>query len=222
MSRKSLLQVHRKLYKKFGKQYWWPADTPFEVCVGAILTQSTSWSNVEKAINNLKKEDVLSIQKLNIIETKKLANLIKPAGYFNSKARKLKEFTNHLSENHNSDLDRLFNQPIPKLREELLSIWGIGPETADSIILYAAGKPTFVVDAYTKRLFHRLGFTPEKIEYENLKKFSENNLPRDAKVYNEFHALIVRLGKEHCKKTKPHCIECPISNNCKSKTIRKT
>jgi endonuclease III related protein len=215
--KRGLLLIYNILFIRFGEQHWWPGDTPFEVCVGAILTQSTSWSNVEKAINNLKKEDMLSPEKLNDIETKKLAKLIRPAGYFNAKARKLKEFTNYLTKNHNNDLDRLFSQPIPKLREELLSIWGIGPETADSIILYAAEKPGFVVDAYTKRIFHRLGFTPEKIDYENLKKFSENNLPRDTQVYNEFHALIVRLGKEHCKKTKPQCGDCPIKKSCKQK-----
>jgi endonuclease-3 related protein len=215
MRGKPLLPIHKRLYNRFGKQYWWPGETPFEVCVGAILTQSTAWSNVEKAIDNLKKEDLLTPQKLNRVETKRLAQLIKPAGYYNAKTRKLKEFTTHLAENHNNDLDRLFSQPIPKLREELLSIWGIGPETADSIILYAAEKPTFVVDAYTKRVFHRLGFTKEDIHYEKLKEFSENNLPRDTQVYNEFHALIVRLGKEHCKKTKPLCAGCPLIKDCR-------
>lgn len=214
--KKKLETVYNKLLNKFGEQHWWPAETPFEVCVGAILTQSTSWSNVEKAINNLKKEGLLSPHKLNKIETRKLAKLIKPAGYFNSKARKIKEFTNHLEKKHKNNLDKLFNQPVDKLREELLSIWGIGPETADSIILYSANKPTFVVDAYTKRIFHRLGFTEEDVGYDELKEFFEENLPRDTQLYNEFHALIVRLGKEHCKKTNPVCRNCPLIKECKS------
>ena len=217
--KKNLKPAYNKLFRRFGEQHWWPGETPFEVCIGAILTQSTSWSNVEKAIDNLKNENLLSPEKLNSIETNKLAKHIKSAGYFNAKARKLKEFTGHLSK-YDYDLDEFFSKPTPELREELLSIWGIGPETADSIILYAAEKPSFVVDAYTKRIFHRLGYTPENASYDDLKDFSEKNLPRDTQVYNEFHALIVRLGKEHCKKTKTNCKECPLLRECKKNNIR--
>jgi len=211
-----LLSVYTALYQRFGEQHWWPAETPFEVCVGAILTQSTSWGNVEKAIDNLKREELLTSKAMDEVCAKDLAVLIRPAGYFNSKARKLKALTTHLSASYGDDLDFLFKKPIDELREELLSVWGIGPETADSIILYAAEKPSFVVDAYTKRVFFRLGLVKEDIEYEPLKRFCEKNLPKDPVLYNEFHALIVRLGKDCCRKSKPLCKECPLSSGCKA------
>lgn len=216
--RKELYRTYEILLERFGGQDWWPANTPFEVVAGAILTQATSWKNVEKAIENLKKEGILTPQGLYTADEKRLAELIRPAGYYNAKARKVKEFMNHLYRHHGGDLDALFSLPAEELRKELLSIWGIGPETADSIVLYAAGKPSFVVDAYTKRVFHRLGYVKEDIGYDDLKSFSEKNVPRDAKVYNEFHALIVRLGKEHCRKTKPLCGECPLHKRCQRKT----
>ena len=217
-----LIEIHDILFEKFGPQHWWPAETPFEVVVGAILTQSTAWKNVEKAIANLKKEGSLSPEGLRRIEEKKLSRLIRPAGYYNAKTRKLKEFIKHLYKNHGGDLEPMLNTPPAGLRRELLSIWGIGPETADSIILYAAEKPVFVVDAYTKRIFSRLCYVDGKIGYEGLKEFSEKNLPRDVKVYNEFHALLVRLGKDYCRKTKPLCNECPLEKRCKkTKTSKK-
>ena len=216
-----LLKTHNILLKRFGEQHWWPADTPFEVVIGAILTQSTSWKNVEKAIDNLKNIDALNAEHLHKIDVDELATLIKSAGYYNAKARKLKEFINHLYRNYDGDLACMFESDGRKLRKELLSIWGIGPETADSVVLYAAQKPEFVVDAYTKRIFSRLGYVKENIDYAGLKKFSEQNLPRDVKIYNEFHALLVRLGKEHCKKTKPLCAKCPLEKKCKGKKKKK-
>lgn len=215
----NLLDIHDALLEKFGPQDWWPGDTPFEVVIGAILTQSTSWTNVEKAICNLKKKGLLCPYGLHRIDALELALHIKSAGYYNAKARKLKEFIKHLYANHEGDLDRMFGQDGKSLRIELLSVWGIGPETADSIVLYAAEKPEFVVDAYTKRIFSRLGYVKEDISYEGLKEFSEQNLPRKVKIYNEFHALLVRLGKEHCKKTKPLCSGCPLEKRCRKKNV---
>jgi endonuclease-3 related protein len=217
-----LLSIHDTLLERFGPQDWWPADTPFEVVIGAILTQSTSWTNVEKALGNLKKKGFLCPDGLHRIDAAELAVHIKSAGYYNAKARKLKEFMNHLYAKHAGDLDPLFKQDARTLRIELLSIWGIGPETADSIVLYAAEKPEFVVDAYTKRIFSRLGCVKGDISYDGLKEFSEQSLPRNVKIYNEFHALLVRLGKEHCKKTKPICVGCPLEERCRKKNIKKT
>ena len=215
-----LLGTYDILLKRFGEQNWWPADSEFEVVIGAILTQSTSWKNVEKAIRNLKKKDVLNPEALYKIDVKNLSGLIRPAGYHNAKARKLKEFINYLHKNYEGNLSLMFQVPAENLRNELLSIWGIGPETADSIMLYAAGKPVFVVDAYTKRIFSRHGFVDGDIDYYGLKDFSEKNLPKDARVLNEFHALLVRLGKEHCRKTKPVCIGCPLEKQCKNKKTK--
>jgi len=217
----NLLSVHDTLLERFGPQNWWPADTPFEVVIGAILTQSTSWTNVEKAIGNLKKKKILSPDGLHRIDTAELALHIKSAGYYNAKAKKLKEFINHMYAKHGGDLDRMFEQDGRALRIELLSIWGIGPETADSIVLYAAEKPEFVVDAYTKRIFSRLGYVNEDVSYQGLKEFSERNLPKDVKVFNEFHALLVRLGKEHCKKSKQICSGCPLEEKCLKKSVKK-
>ena len=210
--KKDLLDIHDRLLEHFGPQQWWPAETEFEVIVGAILTQNANWKNVEKAIANLRENDLLSLEGIHSVNEEKLKGLIRPAGYYNSKARKLREFTNFLFENY-KDLDEFLALPQEELREQLLSVWGIGPETADSIVLYAAGKPSFVVDAYTKRIFSRMGLVEEGIEYDKLKYFFENNLPEDVGLYREFHALIVELGKNYCK-TKPLCGECPLVSLC--------
>ncbi|MBN2252021.1 MAG: endonuclease III domain-containing protein [Candidatus Altiarchaeota archaeon] len=212
-----LKDVYDMLFERFGEQHWWPAETCFEVIIGAILTQSTSWRNVEKAMDNLKKEGLMSPKKLHKTSGKELAVLIKPAGYYNAKAKKIGEFSDHLFGRFDGNLEAMLDRPIEILRPELLSIWGIGPETADSILLYAAGKPVFVVDAYTKRIFARMGLTKEGIGYEELRKFSEDNLPKNAQVFNEFHALLVRLGKEYCKKSAPLCAKCPLKTRCKEK-----
>lgn len=210
MKKKRLNAVFDKLFKAFGPQYWWPADSPFEVIVGAILTQNTNWVNVEKAIKSLKKAGCLSGKKLHRLSAGKIAPLIKPAGYFNVKAKRLKNFTDFLFTRYHGDLKKMFSQDIGKLRRELLSVNGVGKETADSIILYAAQMPVFVVDAYTKRIFSRHNFFRESFGYDEVQKFFMENLPLNVKMFNEFHALIVRLGKDYCAKRKPKCSSCPL------------
>jgi len=206
----ALTNIYSILYRHFGPRHWWPADTKFEVIIGAILTQNTAWVNVERAIENLKKEHLLSPKKLYNLDNKKLAELIRPSGYYNIKAKRVKAFLKFLFEYHNGSLKKLFANNLPDLRDQLLTVNGIGPETADSIILYAAGKPTFVVDAYTKRIFSRQGLISVSATYEETKKFFADNLPRSAKLFNEYHVLIVELGKNICK-TKPECDVCPIN-----------
>jgi len=202
--------IYGTLSKKFGPRHWWPADTKFEVIIGAILTQNTAWINVERAIKNLKKAHLLTPGKMYALDIKKLAGLIRPSGYYNIKSKRIKSFLNFLFKNYNGSLKKLFANNPAVLRNQLLSINGIGPETADSIILYAAGKPAFVVDAYTKRIFSRQGKISAAAGYEEIQKFFTDNLPRSAKLFNEYHALIVELGKNICK-TKPMCDICPIN-----------
>ena len=209
---KTLKEIYDKLLTRFGPQHWWPGETPFEVIIGAILTQNTNWSNVEKAIHNLKDAGLLSPEGLHKCALPRLATLIKPSGYFNVKAKRLKNFIDWLFESYEGDLTRLFVLETSILRAELLTVKGIGPETADSIVLYAAGKPTFVCDAYTYRIMLRHRFIPEETGYDELKALFEDTLPRDAKLFNEYHALLVRLGKTYCKKTKPLCPECPLED----------
>ena len=210
--KKDLLSIHDLLLKRFGPQKWWPADTEFEVIVGAILTQNSNWKNVERAIANLRENNLLEPEGIHSVKEERLKALIRPAGYYNIKAKKLKEFINFLFDNY-KNLDELLALPQDELREQLLSIWGIGPETADSIVLYAAEKPSFVVDAYTRRIFSRLGLVDDGIDYDDLKKFFENNLPEDVGLYREFHALVVELAKDCCR-TKPLCGECPLISLC--------
>ncbi len=205
-----LLDIFKRLLNTFGPQYWWPGDTAFEIIVGAILTQNTSWKNVEKAIKNLKELELLIPEKLALIEEKKLALIIKPAGFFNVKAKRLKNFISYLEKN-NFDFEKIKGKE--DLRSELLKINGIGKETTDSILLYAFNKPYFVVDAYTKKIFDRLGILEEKASYDCFQKLFHEHLPRDVQLYNEYHALIVRLGKENCRK-KPFCDSCPIKESC--------
>lgn len=207
-----LQQIYQTLHNHFGSQHWWPADSSFEVIIGAILTQQTSWNNVEKAIDNLKKENLLDPKKLRDIKDEELEKLIQPSGYYKQKTKKLKNFINFLWEKYNGKLEKLFDRPVHKLREELLSVNGIGKETADSIILYAANKPIFVIDAYTVRIVNRLGITQEK-DYDKLQELFQENLPENVQLFNEFHALLVHLGKNYCKK-KPRCDECPLNSRC--------
>ncbi len=207
-----LIDIFKRLYEYFGPQNWWPGDTRFEVCIGAILTQNTSWKNVAKAIENLKAKGVLSIKKLYHIDISYLAQLIRPAGYFNIKARRLKNFVSVIFEDFSSDLDRLFSLELDEAREILLSIQGIGPETADSILLYAGGYPTFVVDAYTKRVLIRHNIIDEDASYEDIRYIFMNYLPLDTELFNEYHALFVSLGKNFCKKKNPACDNCPLKN----------
>lgn len=209
----NLLDIYNRLKSHFGKQHWWPADTPFEVIVGAILTQNTSWKNVERAIENLKDEGVLSPEGIYRISEKKLQTLLKPSGFFKIKAKRLKNFINFLFGKYEGNLNHFLSLEPSLLRSELLGIKGIGKETADSIILYAADKPTFVVDAYTRRVFERLGMIEKDATYDEIKQLFEEHLPRDTEIYNEFHALIVELAKDTCKK-RPVCEKCPLKDDC--------
>ena len=205
-----LFQIYRKLYKEFGPQHWWPAQTKFEVIVGAILTQNTNWGNVEKAIRQLKAAEVLSEHALRDIPTSKLAALIKPAGYFNVKARRLKNFMRFFFDEYQGDLKAMGRENLPHLRHKLLKVNGIGPETADSILLYALDKPIFVVDAYTKRFLHRHNLVDRKVDYHQVQKVFMDHFDHDVTMFNEYHALIVALGKNYCKPT-PSCEQCPLN-----------
>jgi len=211
---KKLLNIYRRLLAHYGPQHWWPAEEPFEVIVGAILTQSAAWGNVEKAITNLREAGALSPKALRQLSTPKLAKLVHPCGYYNAKALKLKSFAYWLGNHHRDELERLFASDVGELRQQLLSIQGIGQETADSIILYAAGKPSFVVDAYTRRIISRIGLAPAKNSYADYQALFMENLPPDAKLFNEYHALLVYLGKKVCR-PKPLCSQCCLSELCK-------
>jgi endonuclease-3 related protein len=207
----TLVDIYTALLDHFGPQQWWPGETPFEVMVGAVLTQNTNWTNVSRAIANLQEENLLSLAALANLPEAVLAEKIRPSGYYNLKARRLKNLLALISrEEPAGDLDRFFSRETLILREKLLSVKGIGPETADSILLYAAQKPVFVVDAYTYRMLTRHGLIGEETDYAEMQDLFMGNLPADVKLYNEFHALIVRLGKEYCKKTRPRCRECPL------------
>lgn len=207
----SLMEMYRRLYKRFGPQHWWPGETPFEVIVGAILTQNTNWTNVEKAIANLKNAGALSPKDLHALALEDLAELIRPAGYYNIKARRLTNFIAWLFEAYGGDLDAASPQRPDTLREQLLAINGIGPETADSILLYAFNKPVFVVDAYTCRILGRHRLLDGPADYESVREMMESGVPRDTALYNEYHALLVRLGKEFCK-PRPRCQGCPLED----------
>ncbi len=205
-----LEKVFDRLLESYGPQHWWPAETPFEVIVGAVLTQNTNWTNVEKAIANLKREDLLSPEQLNDIEETRLAELIRPSGYFNIKAGRLKSFISFLFENFEGDLRRMFALELSQLRHKLLEVKGIGPETADSILLYAGNYPVFVVDAYTKRIFSRIGLIQTEHTYHQVQGFFMERLESDRQLFNEYHALIVRHAKDYCR-TKPLCDGCPLA-----------
>jgi endonuclease-3 related protein len=207
--RKLLMDCYAALLARFGPRNWWPADSPFEVCVGAILTQNTAWKNVAKAINNLKQASALDPLVVHDMPIEKLAHLIRPAGYYNVKAVRLRNFISLIVEKHRGDLSSLFSVPLESLREELLSINGIGKETADSIILYAAGKPIFVVDAYTKRVLERHKIIAEKADYDSIQRLFHAHLPRDVALFNDFHAQIVAVGHNYCKR-QPVCEICPL------------
>jgi len=206
----SLLNIYKLLYKNFGPRHWWPGETKLEIIIGAILTQNTAWGNVEKAISNLKKADLLKVKKLSQLPRKRLSMLIKPAGYYNIKSQRVKNFLNFLNTSYNASIDKMFGTKTSRLRQELLDIKGIGPETADSILLYAGQRPVFVVDAYTKRVFSRHSYIQEESSYEEVQGFFVKNLPKDVRLFNEYHALIVELGKNLCKSKKPLCSKCPI------------
>lgn len=229
--------IYNILLKSLGPQNWWPTTLEgqlhptyhgkrpltekqlFEICIGAILTQNTAWKNVEKAITNLNKSNLIDVNKINSVNEKRLASLIKSSGYYNQKAKKLKHFSNFLIKNYGSNLETFLSKDITPLREELLSIKGIGPETADSIILYASEKPIFVIDAYTKRIFSRLGFCKPAVSYDELQNLFHKNLQKNHNMFNEYHALLVELGKNYCRK-KPLCSKCPLTKLCKNNNFK--
>jgi endonuclease-3 related protein len=206
-----LMQMYDLLLASYGKQGWWPGSGRFETIVGAILTQNTNWANVDKALNKLKAANALDADKLYRMDQDCLAELIRPAGYYNIKAGRLKNFLGWLYDNYDGDLERLAGMSVYSLREELLSVKGIGRETADSILLYAFDKPVFVVDTYTARVVIRHGLIEQEAGYEQLRDLFESNLPQDTKLFNEFHALIVQAGKKYCK-PKPKCHGCPLES----------
>ena len=205
-----VFEIYEILFNHFGPQEWWPGDTPFEVMVGAVLTQNTNWVNVSKAIDNLKKGDLLSFEKMHNMPMELLAEKIKPAGYFNLKAARLKNLLNFIGDEYNGSVEDMFDEDTLTLRENILTVKGIGPETADSILLYAGNKPVFVVDTYTHRIFARHNIIAEEEGYYEIQEYFTLSLPEDAALFNEYHALIVRLGKEFCKKSKPLCNDCPL------------
>jgi len=208
--RPELELYYRTLYSAMGPQGWWPARTPFEVIVGAILTQNTAWTNVERAITNLRRQRLLTPASLERVERRRLERLIRSSGYFRQKARKLKEFVRFLRREFGGSLARMFRTPTAELRERLLAVHGIGRETADSILLYAGGHGVFVVDAYTQRILARHGLAGERAGYEEVRALFEASLPRDPATYNEFHGLIVNVGKNWCRTREPRCHECPL------------
>jgi len=209
----ALLDMYHLLVARYGPQHWWPAQNPFEVMVGAILTQSAAWRNVEKAITNLKTAKALSPKELRRLSLTEVATFIHPCGYYNAKALKLKSLADWLGKYYTDDLNNLFSCNIAHLRQQFLSIYGVGQETADSIILYAARKPIFVIDAYTRRIINRVGLAPDNNSYVAYQNLFMNNLPTDAGLFNEYHALLVCLGKDACRKS-PRCYQCCLSRIC--------
>jgi len=203
--------LYRRIYSYFGPQHWWPADSAFEVMVGAILTQNTNWSNVEKAIGNLKQHKLLRPAKLYSLPKQRLASLIKPAGYYNIKAKRLKNFLDFFIRQYKGSPKKMSGADTLTLRKQLLSVNGVGQETADSILLYALNKPIFVIDAYTKRILFRHGLIKGAAAYEEIQDLFMRNMNPDAQLFNEYHALLVRLGKEFCLKNKPRCGICPLN-----------
>lgn len=209
-----LLTIYRLLFDHYGTQGWWPADGPFEVMVGAVLTQSAAWTNVEKAIANLKTANAMSPRAIRGLPDERLAELVRPSGYYNVKARKLKALAHFFNEAYGDDIAAMRAEDGEVLREKLLRVYGIGEETADDIALYAADIPTFVIDAYTKRLFARLGLAPQEAPYAAHRAMFMDNLPAESGLYNEYHALIVRHAKDICRKTRPLCERCVLVDLC--------
>ena len=199
-----------RLLNAFGPQRWWPARTRLEVILGAILTQNTSWNNAARAIARLRKAGLLNLEALETASNARLERCLRPAGYFRQKAKTVRAFLEWLERDSHGSLTRLFARSDEKLRQDLLQVRGFGPETVDSILLYAGGLPYFVVDAYTKRILSRHGLIPENTGYAEVQAFFHENLPRDARLYNEFHALLVEVGKRFCRPRKPKCEVCPL------------
>jgi len=209
-----LHRLYEVLLESYGPQSWWPADSPFEVMVGAVLTQNTAWNSVERAISQLRKNCDMTPERLLLIPEEKLEELIRPSGYFRQKAARVRGLCRFLLENGGKDLSRLAVLPTSELRERFLALKGIGPETADSILLYAFGRPVFVVDAYTVRLLERLDILPGKGSYGEVQDLFMRSLPPDAGLFNEYHALLVTHAKERCRKKAPLCKTCPLNGRC--------
>ncbi|MBI2550653.1 endonuclease III domain-containing protein [Candidatus Woesearchaeota archaeon] len=213
-------RAYNALLTEFGSQHWWPTITAAretEVIIGAILTQNTSWKNVKKAISNLAAAGMVDFSKIAAAKTEKVASLVRPSGYYNQKAERLKLFAKYICDSYNGDVKKLLQKNAVGLRKELLELKGVGPETADSILLYAANKAAFVIDAYTKRIFSRIGICSEEVSYHGLQQLITENLPgemRTAAVFNQYHALLVELGKGVCLKKKPLCGKCPLLGMC--------
>ncbi len=212
------LDLHRLLVDRFGPRHWWPAKSPFEVAVGAILTQAVAWRNVETAIARLEAAGLMSARAIAAADPERLAELVRPAGYYRAKAGKLRALAGHIVDRYGGRIEAMAARPLDELRPELLAIYGVGRETADAIILYAVGLPSFVVDAYTFRVFGRLGHWPEvfsRPRYEDVRAFFQARLPADVAIYNDFHAQIDRIGHHFCLRTGPKCGECPLDAVCR-------
>lgn len=207
---KTLFAMYNLMFDALGPSYWWPGETPFEVCLGAILTQNTNWSNVERAIWNLRQQDLLDPERIDQCTEAEIGELIRPSGYFRQKAKRLKTFVHFLREESGYNPSALASRDFETLRRDLLRIKGIGPETADSILLYALHRPSFVVDAYTARILQRHGLVPEDVGYDELRNLFMDHLPEDVYIYQEYHALLVRTGKRWCKKKSGLCADCPL------------
>lgn len=200
------------LFQHFGPQKWWPGDTALEVLVGAVLTQNTNWGNVEKAIANIKSQGLMSFESLCTLEIEQLAELIRPSGYYNVKAKRLHNLFQMVSDRYDGDLEFFIDEELYATRDTLLQVKGIGPETADAILLYACNKPIFVVDTYTHRVFHRHNMIEEETDYHSMQELFMDGLEQNSQLFNEYHALIVRVGKDFCKKTNPLCEGCPLEH----------
>lgn len=208
-----LKQAYELMLAAFGPQHWWPGDSPFEIIVGAVLVQNTAWRNVERAIDNLRNAAVLfDPRALYAMPPEELAELIRPAGYFQVKTRRLRNLLKFIIDEYDGSLDAMFATELSTLREQLLAIHGIGPETADALLLYAGGMPTFVVDAYTHRILARHGWIDYDADYHQIKDLFETTLPSDVALFNEYHALLVRVGKDYCRRSAPHCETCPLAS----------
>ena len=213
-----LLRIYRRLRGRYGPAGWWPGKTPFEIALGAILTQNTAWANVERALGALRRRRLLSYRALSRLTPSLLSPLIRPSGTFRLKAGRVAAFVRFLGREYGGRVAAMRREDPAVLRRRLLAVNGIGPETADSIVLYAAGHPVFVVDAYTRRVFGRLGLLRGGESYDDVQRFFVARLPRDAGLYNDYHAQIVRLAKEACRK-KPRCAICPLDRLCPKRGV---
>lgn len=208
----TLQEAYERLLAAFGLQHWWPGESPLEVLVGAVLVQNTAWRNVERAIANLRDDGLMDVHVLHKLPVEELAEIIRPAGYFRVKARRLHNLLDLIVREYDGSLDAMFRTHVATLREQLLAVRGIGPESADAILLYAGNLPTFVVDTYTHRVLARHGWIGYEADYHEIKDHFESSLPADASLYNEYHALLVRLGKDYCRRSNPKCDECPLAD----------